>query len=159
MESKTCGKCKEEKSVDEFYKSARDGHRSVCKDCGKILSREYNRTPDRKAYNRLHYDRLKADGYFDEYMQRPEVKERKCRQMREYNKLPKYIKAAEARSAVRTGKANGTLVQQSCCCCGEKETEAHHPDYDSPLEVVWLCREDHRKEHNKINAKARGEVE
>lgn len=30
------------------------------------------------------------------------------------------------------------------CFCGKKG-EAHHEDYSKPLEVIWLCREHHRK--------------
>lgn len=39
METKVCGKCKIEKSVDCFYKkkSAKDGHRGYCKECEKII--------------------------------------------------------------------------------------------------------------------------
>lgn len=25
--------------------------------------------------------------------------------------------------------------------------ERHHPDYSKPLEIVWLCREHHLREH------------
>lgn len=31
--------------------------------------------------------------------------------------------------------------------CGRLNTEAHHPDYDAPLDVVWLCARCHRAVH------------
>jgi len=34
-------------------------------------------------------------------------------------------------------------------CNSEKLIEAHHPNYEKPLDVVWLCRECHRKIHKK----------
>ena len=32
----------------------------------------------------------------------------------------------------------------------QEEGQRHHPDYSKPLDIVWLCREHHTKEHNKI---------
>lgn len=39
------------------------------------------------------------------------------------------------------------IKKQPCEVCGRKETEAHHDNYDKPLEVRWLCFECHRKWH------------
>jgi len=53
----------------------------------------------------------------------------------------------------------GTLIKPSNCSdCGRDEyevfIEGHHPDYDKPLDVVWLCKECHLKEHRIIGSKA-----
>jgi len=34
-----------------------------------------------------------------------------------------------------------------CQICGKEGTEPHHPDYNKPLEVVWLCRSCHKYLH------------
>lgn len=47
---------------------------------------------------------------------------------------------------VEAGKRLGFIVPQPCEVCGEK-AEAHHPDYDRPGEVRWLCRKHHRRIH------------
>lgn len=53
-----------------------------------------------------------------------------------------------ARNAVERAVAAGTLVPEPCEQCGETEkTEAHHPDYTRPLDIVWLCRTCHRQLH------------
>ncbi len=44
--------------------------------------------------------------------------------------------------AIRTGK----LIPLPCWECGAK-AEAHHPDYGSPLDVVWLCSLHHKQLH------------
>lgn len=41
----------------------------------------------------------------------------------------------------------GKLKQEPCWVCGERHTVLHHPDYDQPLEGVWLCAHHHAKLH------------
>jgi transcription elongation factor Elf1 len=52
-----------------------------------------------------------------------------------------------ARAKVHNAKKSGKLVMQPCQVCGELKTEAHHPDYTKPLDVVWLCKDHHMQEH------------
>ena len=52
-----------------------------------------------------------------------------------------------AHRATRSAIKSGLLVKRPCEHCGEPESEAHHPDYDRPLHVVWLCRAHHRAVH------------
>ena len=49
---------------------------------------------------------------------------------------------AKLNSAVRQKK----VKRQPCEVCGEK-AQAHHPDYDQPLNVRWLCSIHHGMEH------------
>lgn len=46
----------------------------------------------------------------------------------------------------------GAIVPWSVCAiwdCAVKP-EAHHPDYDRPLDVVWLCRLHHKQAHASV---------
>ncbi len=43
---------------------------------------------------------------------------------------------------------DGRLERESCEICGEK-AEAHHPDYEQPRLVRWLCKEHHWQVHGK----------
>ncbi|MBE7502212.1 MAG: hypothetical protein HS113_18315 [Verrucomicrobiales bacterium] len=52
-----------------------------------------------------------------------------------------------ARTAVGNAVRDGRLQRQPCTVCGYEQVEAHHPDYDNPLHVVWLCRDHHRMVH------------
>jgi hypothetical protein len=42
----------------------------------------------------------------------------------------------------------GKIAPDSCFFCGEEKTEKHHPDYEQPLAIVWLCRPCHVKFHH-----------
>jgi len=39
------------------------------------------------------------------------------------------------------------IERHPCEFCGAPNGEAHHDNYDNPLEVRWLCRKCHRKWH------------
>ena len=42
-------------------------------------------------------------------------------------------------------KARKFLTQKPCEVCGSSKSEAHHPDYNEPLKVIWLCHSHHWK--------------
>ena len=50
----------------------------------------------------------------------------------------------KAAKAIEAGK----ITRKPCDHCGAWPAEAHHEDYDSPLQVVWLCRLHHRRRHS-----------
>ena len=52
-----------------------------------------------------------------------------------------------AREAAKKATKTGKLVKLPCWVCGNEQVEAHHPDYSSPLDVVWLCRQHHQEIH------------
>jgi len=51
-----------------------------------------------------------------------------------------------ARSKAGVYLRRGKIVRKPCRVCGER-AEMHHPDYDKPYEVDWLCRGCHLEEH------------
>jgi hypothetical protein len=52
-----------------------------------------------------------------------------------------------ARKKLQRAVASGKVVRLACAVCGLSETEAHHPDYEKPLDVQWLCVTHHRAVH------------
>lgn len=62
--------------------------------------------------------------------------------------------------AVRTAKMRGDLVPQPCEVCKRlRHVEAHHDDYERPLDVRWFCRYHHRQhEANLREARRRGDI-
>ena len=49
--------------------------------------------------------------------------------------------------ATRNAIRKGILVQAPCAVCGATPTEAHHEDYERPLEITWLCKKHHLESH------------
>jgi hypothetical protein len=55
-----------------------------------------------------------------------------------------------AQQCLRSALKRGLVIQEACKVCGNPETEAHHPDYDKPMAVDWLCRPHHKAEHKRL---------
>jgi uncharacterized protein with PIN domain len=71
----------------------------------------------------------------------------------------KRSKKGQARSilqdAVRCGRITRPSICQQCQS-SERAIQAHHENYDRPLDVVWLCTKCHGDKHtNKQKPKAR----
>lgn len=66
------------------------------------------------------------------------------RQQRWRKRNPKsYI----AHLAVGAALRHGVIERQPCEQCGASKSEAHHPDYQQPYDVTWLCRKCHKAVH------------
>lgn len=61
-------------------------------------------------------------------------------------------KKKAAHSLVNYALRQGRLVPlENCVLCGRTPTQAHHPNYDLPLDIIWLCEECHKGFHRKYN--------
>lgn len=56
-------------------------------------------------------------------------------------------KRKKARSILNHYLRDNNIHRQPCEICGNKKAEAHHDDYDKPLEIRWLCFNCHRQWH------------
>src|ERR1017187_7028487 len=57
---------------------------------------------------------------------------------------------AFAHTTIQSVVKKGTLVKQPCERCGDLNVEAHHENYDRPLDVRWLCKKHHVARHGEI---------
>ena len=62
----------------------------------------------------------------------------------------KNIKKYEAHKALKRAVYNNVVIKTQCFVCGNNKVEAHHPDYDRPLDVIWMCRQHHRETHQML---------
>lgn len=68
-----------------------------------------------------------------------------------YEYIARYPEKKNAVQAVNNAIMYGKMTKPKICskCLLEGHIEGHHTDYSKPLEVIWLCRECHNKEHGK----------
>lgn len=163
---KKCFKCSVIKPITEFYKHKEmaDGHLNKCKQCTKDDSnkhrsdniesvREYDRkrgqSPKRKQRNKDYQNNMKENNHEEWTKMRRDA----CKKSREKNR-EKFIANSRLRYAVKTNK----IKKLPCSICGDIKSEAHHPDYQKPLEVIWLCDFHHKEEHKRLREIERNKI-
>lgn len=156
---KACFKCRRSLPLSEFYKHSEmaDGHLGKCKDCAKsdvklnreirrdyyvVYERKRARLPHRKALTKKYQEehREEINAYQRERLRaNPLLREAKRVWTLNYRRAnPRIQKAHNA--AIRHHKD----APSRCELCGRtKVLERHHPDYDKPLEIQWLCKKCH----------------
>ena len=137
MDEKKCIKCGVVKPLSEFYKHPQtaDGHLNKCKSCCKQDNVD-NYKKNREYYHSYDKSRAKTD-------KRRAWCRQKLRNYRADNPLANKARRDVA-YALRAGK-----LKKEPCFCGEAKVEAHHPDYNQSLMVVWLCHKHHKEIHGR----------
>lgn len=102
-------------------------------------------SPNNKQYSKQYYQKHK-----DEYRKRltrwrQDNPEKFLEQQRKRKSRYPHLPAIYAR--VYYAARKGIIKKKSCVVCGSSESQAHHKDYDKPLEVKWLCPKHHAEEH------------
>ena len=54
---------------------------------------------------------------------------------------------SRCRDELKRAKLSGRVSVKPCQVCGLLVSEAHHPNYSKPLEVIWLCPKHHKFLH------------
>lgn len=82
---------------------------------------------------------------------------------REYGKSPirkKYLSTPDRqrkkkiKDMVHNRVVSGAIIKMPCMACGDLSVEAHHPDYNKPFEIVWLCDKHHKEKHGQCRPTA-----
>ena len=124
-----CKDCKLEKDIEDFYLAGNgDQRRTDCKECAMASRRLRHLKNPEKARNQ-------RKKYYETHKR--EHAEYCLRKVKESPK--KHYVRKKVYYAVKTGKLKKLPCQYPNCKYHEKRIEAHHWDYDKPLEVVWLC--------------------
>ena len=135
MTTKRCFKCCDEKPIEAFYKHAKmgDGRLGKCKECTKDDANQHRQANLEKFRA---YDKMRAS-----MPHRIALRNRVAKQY-----VIDFPNRRKANTAVSNAVRDGRLHKQPCWVCGLKAV-AHHPDYDRPLDVVWLCHPHHKQAH------------
>lgn len=105
----------------------------ICKECGEKFDRPYHRFHDGRN---TFCSRPCASRYNVTHATKLPVCENKTKQVRTNGLINMRIQ-------------RGTLQKPVCCesCKQEKKLDAHHPDYNFPDQIKWVCRSCHMKKH------------
>jgi hypothetical protein len=116
VQMKTCPRCNIEKPISEFFRDSTksSGRSSHCKACKRIyMQRRYRENVESITH--------------------------KCRARRQMTPVQNSA-VCKAGYAIRSGK----LKPCPCETCGSTTNiQAHHDDYNKPLDVRWLCHSCH----------------
>lgn len=127
-----CVRCDTEREAGDFYAKDR-----TCKPCRRalVMKNRHERADYYQAYDR---ERAKTP-------ERMEHNRQVTKEWRENNPRERACQVAVG-NAVRDGR----LLKWPVCAvpeCSSTKPVAHHPDYDQPLQVVWLCQAHHKQTH------------
>ena len=119
---KKCPRCKIGKAESYFSKNSgrKDGLQGWCKDCIRLNSQTEKGKSIHKKGSETYWS--------------------------------KYPEKRKAQRVINNAIRDGRIERPSYCegCFQEKFVEGHHPDYDKPLEVDWLCKKCHRELHKEL---------
>lgn len=113
--------------------------------------------PNRSTF-KTHEEYLK---WFQEYRDKHRKKIRKYNRLyirmwrkkngykNEINSKLKFPKKNKARILAQKALKAGKIKKHDCAKCGSKKSQMHHPNYNKPLKVIWLCALCHTKMHSK----------
>ena len=136
MQTKICSKCKEEKSIELFSKnkSKKSGYSCECKECHKIIRKNYYDNNREKEINRVHVRRVKQVKDFKEF--KSKLKCILCNENHiatlHFHHLDSSTKEIDLSTAVRLGWSKDKLEKEINKC-------------------VVLCANCHAKEHYSLN--------
>ncbi len=126
MFERKCLVCNKTKPTEKIRNK---GKSDVCQQC---YDYRRNSIPHRKEYLKKY--RSEHRDYFN----------KKHKEWRERNK-----KQFSVNMKFNDLKKTWVVTPKPCVVCGIEKTEAHHPDYDFPYCVVWLCHKCHGRVTNK----------
>ncbi len=133
---KTCTACLVTKATADFYShpNTADGLLKICKECHKKAV-IINRLKNVERYREYDKQRSKLPHRIENAIEwTKKWRKEDSRRMKCHNAVARALKSGE-------------IEPTACFVCGADETVAHHPSYDLPLDVVWLCQAHHAQTH------------
>ena len=106
--------------------SRRNGYDNKCRDCRKQFLKRGMYKRDRTAYWKIYSNTVL--------------------------KTPDRILKLKSRTITKEAIKHGVIKKEDKCskCRSDRHVQAHHSDYNKPLEITWLCKPCHWEEDRKL---------
>lgn len=153
----TCKQCKRQKVLEKIASGP-----AAHKEKERKRSEERRQTQEWKEWRKDHQLRKRkeiSEKALEAYHKKNQLKVQRVWKSKNKERVNSYSRKEKKRNPfkhatrVLVGAAikEGILARPDKCsrCLKECKAEAHHEDYMKPLEVIWLCRSCHGKEHRK----------
>ncbi len=111
-----------------------------CNQCQQRYYRATNRAK-RAAYN----DAYRAS--HREELNAYQVKYEALHKQEHLERLKAWRAAHPGAHSAQERVATAFPDKKPCVICGHPKTERHHPDYNKPMEIIWLCHSCHKLTH------------
>lgn len=98
-----------------------------------------------KKYREAHSEQHRK--YMQSYLKEYRTEHRAEHNLSSAEQRKRHPYETKARSMINHAIRDGKLVRNVCEVCGDKNTQAHHDDYNYPLKVRWLCIKCHNEWH------------
>ena len=149
-ELRLCKVCRFVKAATDFYA----GVPSRCKECHKagVKAARAANPEHYKAFDRARAGRPDRVAAREAYQQTPAGRAVARRAHSGY--IARNPERRAAHVALGNAVRDGKVVPWPVCAVPEcdRRPVAHHPDYDRPLDVVWLCQAHHKQAHALVAA-------
>lgn len=159
---KRCGGCRATKNRSAFSidRKRRDGLQGKCRACAAAYRRKNADSIRlrRAVWVSKNVEKITGSNAAYRIAHRAETVEVNGRYLKDNKEAVAANKARykrensekiRAHSAVSRAIRKGVLSRPTSCskCDAIGAVDGHHPDYDRPLHVIWLCSSCHRKHH------------
>lgn len=160
--AKLCTNCKQEKEIAEFCKDIQKKDRlsSSCRLCRRVtsaLSYIKNKASIKRrqdSYREENKEVIAArNKVYQATLKGKEVAKRSSARYRKASNKKKIAAVDKVKYALKVAK----LTKQSCEVCDVEKTQAHHDDYNKPLDIRWLCCQHHKLWHRENGPGLNGE--
>jgi hypothetical protein len=173
--SKQCKECEHERKRIKYYKNIEETRNKKKENASKNREKRNEKVRDNYYANLEESRQRSRDKYYknrEEILQKNKEKNHTPEQRKKLNERAKKWRSdqkelynAYQRIYRRSNKLKIAAVQKvndalrwgrlskplNCEICNvEGNMQGHHKDYTKPLEVQWLCRKCHCKQHNKL---------
>lgn len=136
--TRVCSVCGIDKQLEENFwrRATKNGYFNRCIDCMTMIKKAVRKTPQHKAQEREY----RANN-------RDKTLEKNRRYRERHGSTPGIRRPAH--NIVAAALKSGKLVRPEECqrCLEPRPVEAHHDDYNKPLDVLWLCHRCHMRLH------------